>query len=371
MENNTSYNSDVPNVLIVDDIPANLKLLGAILKEDGYKVRPVPNGRLALQAAEKERPDLILLDVMMPEMNGFEVCSRLKEDAELKHIPVIFISALNDTSDIVKALTAGGVDYITKPFQAEEVKARVATHLKLQQQSRELRQLNTTKDKFFSIIAHDLRNPFSVLLGVSDLLLKNYDTFDNEMRLELLTMQYDTAKQTYSLLQNLLEWSRSERGKLNYNPTRTNLAGVITECVDLYKGTSGQKEIELSQLSTDDLWVSADVDMLQTILRNLIGNAIKFTRPGGKIEIGTEVQDAFVEVSVSDNGVGISPESIARLFTLEGDVKTQGTSREVGSGLGLILCKEFVEKHGGEIRVESEVGKGSVFRFTVPKYMRG
>ncbi len=370
MEQDNTPNHSVSNILIVDDIPANLTLLGAILKKEGYKIRPVPNGRLALQAAEKEHPDLILLDVMMPDMNGYEVCNHLRQDPELKHIPVIFISALSDTNDIVNALAAGGVDYITKPFQAEEVRARVATHLKLQQQRKELRLLNATKDKFFSIVAHDLRNPFSVLLSISDLLLNNYDTFDDDTRLELLTMQSDTTKQAFSLLQNLLEWSKTQRGTLAFNPVRTNLNGIITECVNLNKGASIHKEIQLVQLQADDFWVSADINMLQTIIRNLIGNAIKFTYPGGKIEISTKDQGAFVEISVSDNGTGISPENLSRLFKVEGDVKTQGTSREAGSGLGLILCKEFVVMHGGEIRVESEVGKGSVFRFTIPKCMK-
>jgi len=155
MSNDYVSSQNIPNILIVDDVPANLILLGHILKNLGYKVRPVPNGMLALKVAEKEKPDLILLDVMMPDMDGFEVCRRLKEDQNLSDVPIIFISALSDTNDIIKALTCGGADYIAKPFHAEEVKARVATHLKLYQQSKELQKINAEKDKFFSIIAHD------------------------------------------------------------------------------------------------------------------------------------------------------------------------------------------------------------------------
>ncbi|MEI6435880.1 MAG: response regulator, partial [Bacteroidota bacterium] len=166
MRDNRLLNQTIPNILIVDDIPDNLQILGGILDANGYRVREVPTGMLALQVAEKEKPDLVLLDIMMPDMNGFEVCRLFKKNENLNDVPIIFISALNDTNDIVAALKAGGVDYITKPFRHEEVKARVATHLKiyqqrkeLQSQSIELKKLNAEKDKFFTIIAHDLKSP--------------------------------------------------------------------------------------------------------------------------------------------------------------------------------------------------------------------
>jgi len=170
METKTFEVKLTPNILIVDDVPANLKVLGEILKGEGYKVRPVPSGALALQVAEKEMPDLILLDIMMPEMDGYEVCRRMKENPLLREIPIIFISALNETTDIVKALKSGGVDYITKPFKAEEVTARVNAHARLQMQKIELKKLNTTKDKFFSIIAHDLKGSMGGFMGATEVL---------------------------------------------------------------------------------------------------------------------------------------------------------------------------------------------------------
>jgi signal transduction histidine kinase len=367
MESLNESTHDVQNILIVDDIPANLKLLGAILKNEGYKVRPVPSGVLALQAAEKEKPSLILLDIMMPDMNGYEVCDRLKENPNLSDVPVIFISALNDTNDIVKALTSGGVDFITKPFQAEEVRARVSTHLKICQQSKELQELNSTKDKFFSIIAHDLRNPFSVLLGMSDLLLNNYHTYDDETRLELISIQNETTKQTFKLLENLLEWAKIQRSAFDFVKQHINLYELIPQNIEHQKEISKQKDITLKHSLKGDIFVSADSNMVQTVLRNLIVNAIKFTNKGGEITVSVKDLDGFVEIIVTDNGVGISPENLQKLFKIENSISTKGTANEKGTGLGLMLCKEFVEKQGGRIWAESVQGKGSAFKFTIPK----
>jgi len=207
MNYDTMINQNIPDILIVDDVAANLKVLGDMLKADGYKVRPVPNGSLALQVAEKEKPDLILLDIMMPDMDGYEVCRRLKEHKTLNDIPVIFISALNDTNDIVKALKTGGVDYITKPFQSEEVSTRIATHLKIRQQNQELQKHLADKDRFISILAHDLKNPFNALLGLSDLLLKNIREYDLDRIESFMSIIHKTAESTYSLLEDLLIWA--------------------------------------------------------------------------------------------------------------------------------------------------------------------
>ena len=182
MRNENESRNHVPVILIVDDIPDNLKVLGELLKNNGYKVRPVPNGKMALQVAEKEKPDLILLDIMMPDMDGFEVCRRLKENEYLNDIPIIFISALNDTKNIIKAFTSGGIDYITKPFQAEEVSARVATHLKICWQKNELHRLNIEKDKFFSILAHDLRNPFGGFMKLTEMMVDDALFFSPEQQ---------------------------------------------------------------------------------------------------------------------------------------------------------------------------------------------
>ena len=195
----------ISTILLVDDVAANLKLLGEILSTEGYKIRQVTSGLQALKVASIEKPDLILLDIMMPGMDGFEVCRQLKLNEGLKDIPVIFISALNDTENIVKALAAGGVDYINKPFQEQEVLARVRTHLKLRCQNRELFELNATKDRFFSIIAHDLRGPLGGFMGLTEIMADENQYFTAGERAEMMSDLRQSARNTFTLLENLLE----------------------------------------------------------------------------------------------------------------------------------------------------------------------
>jgi len=364
---------NIPNIIIVDDVPDNLQILGDILEDDGFKVRPVLNGLLALQIAEIEKPDLILLDITMPGMDGFEVCRRLKENQNLDDVPIIFISALSDTNDIVKALTAGGVDYITKPFKAEEVKARVATHLKLYrqrkellEQSVELQKLNAEKDKFFSIIAHDLKSPFNSIVGFSSILVDQIKEKDYEGIGKFAGIIRQSSLRALDLLTNLMDWARSQTGRMEFQPEYFELAGFIMEISLFFDAIAGQKSIIINKDLPPNAPVFADKAMISVVLRNLISNAIKFTKPGGEITIAAIEKPGELTVAVSDTGVGISREIVGKLFHIDENYTTAGTNNEKGTGLGLILCKEFVEKHGGKIWVESEVGKGSTFRFSLP-----
>ncbi len=361
-------------ILLIDDLPDNLKLLGEMLQTEGYNIRLVTTGAQALKVAEQDKPDLILLDILMPKMDGYEVFRQLKENAELKDIPVIFISALNDTENIVKALQSGGMDYITKPFQSEEVLARVRTHLQLRQQSRELqeqskqlRELNASKDKFFSIIAHDLRSPFNSIIGFSEILLenavkKNYDVMEEYSEIILMS-----SRRAMDLLSNLMEWTRSQTGRMDFNPGKVELVQLITGIGQLFHGIAEQKSIGIILEIPESVTIYADQDMLSTVLRNLISNAIKFTYFGGKITVSVQENPEEITVSIRDSGVGMKKEKLEKLFRIDSDSSTLGTNKEKGTGLGLILCKEFIEKHNGKIWVESEFGKGSVFRFTIPK----
>ena len=368
MKNEDVSFQKIPNILIVDDIPANLKVLGDILKGDGYKVRPVPNGMLALQVAEKEKPDLILLDIMMPDMDGYEVCRRLKENKDLSGIPVIFISALNETDDIVKALTSGGADYITKPFKAEEVKARVATHLKIYHQSKELIELNANKDKFFSIIAHDLRGPLGGFMGLTEMMAGDVQYFTDHEKKNLLLDLSRSARNIFNLLENLLEWSQMKRGNTTFEPQILILMDVVSDCVKIVTETARKKSINIIVNIPVRSEVFADTNMLQTVMRNLISNAIKFTRRGGTITVSAKPATfGKVEISVKDTGIGIKPEMIENLFRPDVSSNRKGTEDEASTGLGLLLCKEFIDKHNGIIWAESGMEKGSKFCFTLPK----
>ena len=364
-----------PNILIVDDIPANLKVLSDMLKGEGYKVRPVPSGILALQAAEKEKPDLVILDIMMPGMDGYEVCRQLKENRDLSDVPVIFVSALSETNDIVKALTFGGVDYLSKPFQAEEVKARVNTHLKiyrqskeLQEQSKELQELNATKDKFFSIIAHDLRDPVVAFMGLTEMMAddsqKNSAKFTPDEIKMLLVRMMNSSRKIFSLLENLLEWSLIQRGMISFTPELLNLSESVNESLAALSESAKIKEIEFTLNISEVLNVYADANMFSTIIRNLAANAVKFTPKGGKVIVSAKQEEnSMVEIAVSDTGIGMSKKILGRLFRLDINTGRHGTEGESGTGLGLLLCKDFVEKNGGKIYVDSEEGKGSTFRF--------
>ena len=365
--NHVTSIQNIPNILIVDDIPANLKVLGDILKGEGYKVRPVPSGALALQVAEKERPDLILLDIMMPDMDGYEVCRRLKENKLLHDIPVIFISALSETNDVVKALKFGGVDYITKPFRAEEISARVKTHIKLRRQSIELQELNVTKDRFFSIIAHDLRGPMGGFMGLTDLLTEELNNMSMAEIQEFLWSMRDSATNLFKLLENLLQWARVQQGGIIFNRERVLFRPIVIESMEMIQESAKKKGISIICDISEQLEVFADSNLIQTVIRNLVSNAVKFSTRGGTVNISAKTrEDESVEISVKDMGIGMNQNMVESLFRIDVKNGRPGTEGEQSTGLGLLLCKEFIEKHGGNIRVESEVGKGSVFTFNIP-----
>ena len=693
-------NSVMPqqSIMIVDDTPENLRLLVNIFKGTSYSVRPVRDGKTALSSVLSKPPDVILLDILMPKPDGYEVCRRLKADERTRDIPVIFISALSEVFDKVKAFSLGGVDYITKPFQAEEVLARVETHLTnsllrrelaeqnsrlkheisarvqledalnksrrllkrvfasleeavlvvdrhsrtvvlanpaieqifgydqqdvlgqgidflytspndadlfegdilnsleagegfyaesqmrrkdgssficehkasaifdaqehitaivhivrditerklsekaLQQHNQELlllnrigflvssslelhqvleialkeiqrrlnvvsasfwlrdpetqglqcmhaiglgreeltqqrlgpgqgvtgwvvqhgdsanvpdvkvdprhfagvdeltgmtvhsmlsvplrvkgeangalnladsevahfsaqdlqfveliasavaiaienarlytmaqqeiaerkqaqealREANDSKDKFFSIISHDLRSPFSVLLGYTEVMYSYFDDYSPEKLKDEIYRVYRTADKMYTLLENLLTWSRVQRGAMQFEPEQLELADIVDDCLDLFLSKAEQKGIHLNSSVANGIEVSADHNMLNTILRNLISNALKFTRSNGEISISAQPDGEQVEVEVSDTGRGIDPEDLSKLFRIDVQFSETGTDGEKGTGLGLNLCHDLIQRNGGKIWVESEPGQGTTFRFTLP-----
>jgi PAS domain S-box-containing protein len=238
---------------------------------------------------------------------------------------------------------------------------------RLKNAERQLKQLVAMKDKFFSIIAHDLKNPFNSLMGVSQLLIDKYDQYDKEKILKFLDNIHSVSKQTYDLLVNLLDWSRSQTGRMKFSFDRLSLNEVVNQSIQLLQSNANEKSVELQNNISEDTYVYADRNTLNTVLRNLISNGIKFSYARKKVEINSSFIDDMVQVSISDEGVGIPPNKIPQLFRLDQNYSTKGTNNEEGTGLGLILCKEFVEKNGGTIDADSEKGKGSTFRFTLYK----
>ena len=389
-------------ILVIDDNTTNLNILLDYLNELSYRVLIAPSGEQALQRLQYARPDVILLDIMMPGIDGFETCRRLKADDTTKDIPVIFMTALTETVDKVRGFSVGGVDYITKPFQHEEVLARVKTHLTIRKLQQELRQqnetleryaemlaqkndelkaknaeldeknsqlnlLNADKDKFFSIIAHDLRNPIGALRELPQLIAENLDNYSKDELRRLITMQRDAARNLFELLENLLTWSRMQRGLIEFNPEPIQISALVQRSIALLTPSAAQKAITLTQAVNPSLLGMADHKMIDAVVRNLISNAIKFTNQGGTIDVSGNDDGAFMTIAVKDDGVGIGEQFLPKLFRIDEQYRRTGTANERGTGLGLILCKEFVERNGGEIRVESKIGNGSTFSFTLPK----
>ena len=367
-------NTFKPTILVVDDNKRNLQVVGNILHEEQYKVAMAINGPTALKLAAQLKPDLVLLDIMMPEMDGFEVCKKLKENDETREIPVIFLTAKVETEDVVEGFNLGGVDYITKPFKQKELLVRIKTHLDLLQSKRKiaeqaslLQSNNAFKDRLFSIIGHDLRSPLSSIKFTIDMIKSGVIELGDDFFHELIDQLAKTTDEAFTLLENLLGWAKSQSGNLPVVPEEFSLKEMAESIARLQKLNISNKNIELFLDINENLNVYADNQMINTVLRNLLSNAIKFTPNGGKIQIlATKTNDHSVQVSVVDSGVGISEENMKRLFNNTNPLKTYGTNNEAGSGLGLILCKDFVEKHGGTLKVRIEEGKGSTFSFNMP-----
>ena len=236
----------------------------------------------------------------------------------------------------------------------------------LRKSEKNLMELNATKDKFFSIISHDLKNPFSSLLSISDLMVESFDETDRDDHKAGFRKINQSVKHLLDLLENLLTWSRSQRGRIKYDPVKFNLTTLVKENINLHKLLAEKKGIMLISSEQDEVFAYGDRDMINSVIRNLVTNAVKFTEPNKKVEIQLKPGKKEVEVSIMDEGIGITPEQMEKLFRIDEKFKSTGTAGEKGTGLGLIICREFVEKNGGEISVQSDPGKGSVFSFTVP-----
>ena len=302
---------------------------------------------------------------MMPEMDGFEVCKKLKEKKQTRHIPIIFVTAKTDESSIQKGFQVGAVDYIVKPYRESELVERVKTHVTLERQRKELIKTNQAKDRLFSIIGHDLKNPMSNIFGFIKLLKENYEAFDDEKKQKYLHYLFESARSNLDLLEELLEWSRTQTNSKPFRPGLYPVSELIDNALHIMHESAQNKEIEINTNLKYTGDVYCDKAMINTVLRNLLGNAIKFSHPKSSIRLETSAQNNLVKFEIIDRGLGMSKENQQKLFQLDQHVSTLGTNEEKGTGLGLILCKEFINKHNGQIWVESELNKGSNFSFTL------
>ncbi len=362
-------------VLLIDDIPENLQVLAGILYKENVKISIATNAKQGIETANNIKPDLILLDVTMPEMDGYEACKILQSNPETSNIPVIFLTARIDKNDVIKGFESGGVDYVTKPYNATELISRVITHLELKHSKEELKKMNDQlifankeKDKFLSIISHDLRSPFAGILGLIDLMVNDYDSFSSEEIKEYLGNFQNSAKVQFKFLENLLAWGNFQLCRKKISKEKLNLKLLIENNFTLLNTVAKNKNIDLVSNVSEFAEVFADVNMIPSVSHNMISNSIKFTKEGGKIEVYSTIEDEIVKIEVRDNGVGMNEKGLNSLFRIDTIFSNPGTNDEKGTGLGLILCQEMIEKNNGKIWAESILGKGTSFFFTLPKY---
>lgn len=371
---NMEINPSEYKILIVDDVMSNVLLLKVLLTNEKFAIATASNGRQALEQVEKENPDLVLLDVMMPDMSGFEVAQHLKSNPNTADIPIIFLTALNSTADIVKGFQVGANDFISKPFNKEELIIRVTLQISLVAAKRlilskteELQRTIAGRDKLYSVIAHDLRSPMGSIKMVLNMLILNLpsEKIGAEMY-ELLTMANQTTEDVFSLLDNLLKWTKSQIGKLNVVYQDVDLVEVTDGVIEIFSMVASLKKIRIHEMKPEKMMVNADIDMLKTVVRNLLSNAIKFSKENSEVLVKMEEVDGMAVVSVQDYGCGISEEGQKKLLHTDTHFSTFGTNNEEGSGLGLLLCKDFVVKNGGKLWFTSKEGEGSIFSFSIP-----
>ncbi len=360
-------------VLVVDDHPENLKMLGSILKQNDCMLAFATNGAKALNSIKQRPPDLILLDIMMPGMNGFEVCQQLKQNVATKDIPVIFLSAKTEKENVIHGLELGAVDYVTKPFNHKELITRVNTHLELKAAKEELKQTieqlkqayqaaeaaNRTKNAFLASMSHELRTPLNGILGYTQLFRQ--DNCLNAEQQQGIEIIHRCGEYLLTLINDILELSKIEAGHLELNPNDFSLKALLDSTTELFQLHAQQKNIAFNyqRLSPIPQRVHADEKRLRQIIISLLSNAVKFTKHGG-VTFQVTYLDGKIRFQVEDTGIGIAPEELEHIFKPFLQIGDPN-HKEPGSGLGLAITKQLVEIMGSELQVESTLGQGSTF----------
>lgn len=367
------------SILIVDDEPNNLKVLHNLLTQNDYDVRAARDGTTALEAARATNPDLILLDIKMPDMDGYEVCKIMKADADLADIPIIFISALNNVTDIVHAFKVGGVDYITKPFQFEEVIARVETHLTIIFQQRQLKfqsdqleqmrerdqarfnKVNAIREQFIQAATHDLKNPLAVIIGCADL-MKRFDEVRSHPQLrELVDSVADSSDDMLNLVVGMLDIIKMQ-SSLSLDLERVNFNEFVEDSVITLRVLASERNIQIDYQPSGEIVKDLDKAMMQRVVDNLLSNAIKYSPDNSTVRVLTGIEDNQIVLEVADEGFGIDQAHLSHIFEPFFRAKKHDGERRIeGTGLGLSVVKEIVEQHNGHVTVESDFGEGTTF----------
>lgn len=360
-------------ILIIDDNQANLAVAEVHLTNEGYSIITATSAKQALQLFKTITPDLILLDIMMPVVDGYELCKIIKSDAKLEDIPLIFMTALNQSKDMVKGFDYGAVDYIIKPFNKDELISRVKNHLSLlnhtktiKLQNEKLRRLNEEKNGIIELTAHDLNNPLQAVLGFSDVLLSKIPEEHQDLINYTLTIK-SSAQKAVGIIKDLMEVNMIEQGKLKLMFDEFDVRDVLIKVIDDYLFLSAKKNQKIIyDESEDDCIIKTDVSKLERIFDNLISNAIKYSDFGGTIKISCQkVKDNLtkdtIKISIQDNGPGFTEDDKQKLFTKFAKLSAKPTADEASTGLGLSIVKKLTELLNGKIELESEFGKGANF----------
>lgn len=361
-------------ILIVDDNQTNIILLQAILKRAKYNTVSATNGTDALRIMQEMHPDLVLLDIMMPEMDGYEVARRKDEIEDIQSIPFLFVTALSDTNSMVKGFKAGCSDFITKPFNTEEILIRIHHQIInvenrriINSKNEELKSLIRNRDKLYAVVAHDLRSPLGTIKSVLDILNENLNSEIIGFELyDLLHATTESADELFGLLENLLFWTRTQMGKLIFQPKEIKITDAVTDAIKATSSMSNIHRIDISYSdNTGNATVLADKNMITTVIRNILVNAIKFSDEDSSIEIETKIVDNQLSCSITDHGCGMDDE-VKQALQQQISITTTGKHQEEGTGLGLTLCREFIRAHNGNLSFESEMNVGTTFTFTIP-----
>jgi len=361
-------------ILAVDDDRINLRIIGGILRNEGYELAEAASGEQALEVYKTFQPNLVLLDVMMPGIDGFATCRTLKKTYGDKCAPVIFVTAKSEADDVVMGFDAGGVDYLTKPFRPKEVVARIRTHLSNQQLVEQQKDLvaqlskaNAAKDRFLGMCAHDLRNPLSSIRGLAELMDENAIGILTPEQREIVQTIHGASQSMLQLVNELLDVATIEAGHLKLEKTPTNIVEIVERSVHLSNIEAAKKntKIELVKLPTDPI-VEVDSNKIRQVVDNLINNAVKYSPRGSIITVLIHSNGTVAGFAVRDSGPGIPENERHKLFKDYGRLSTQPTGGEKSTGLGLAICRKIVEAHDGTIGVDNIPGRGAEFIVSLP-----